>query len=250
MRHSLLNLCIGLILFALAGAATAQDEPLTIAIPSGFVPFMFEEDGEWTGFEIELWEAIAEENGWEYEYNTMNFSGIITALQTGRVDGALAAITITSEREETMDFSHAYYDSGLMLMVRADEEEIQGIDDLDGKTLAVTTGTTSDAYAQENLPDTELTRFPRAEQAYLEVRAGRVDAALHDTPNVLYYIENAGDGDVKAVGENLEAQSYAMAFPQGSELRDAVNISLLGMMEDGRYAELYERWFGKEPSPR
>ena len=180
----------------------------------------------------------------------MNFSGIISALQTGRVDGAIAAITITSDREETMDFSHAYYDSGLMLMVRADNDEIQGIDDLDGKTLAVTTGTTSDDYAEENLPDTELTRFPRAEQAYLEVRSGRVDAALHDTPNVLYYIDTAGDGDVKAVGENLEAQSYAMAFPRDSELRNDFNISLLGMMEDGRYAELYERWFGEAPSPR
>lgn len=248
MRHLTLRLFAGLLLACLAGAAHA--ERLTIAIPSGFVPFMFEEDGEWTGFEIELWEAIAEENGWEYEYNTMNFSGIITALQTGRVDGAIAAITITSEREETMDFSHAYYDSGLMLMVRADEDEISGIDDLDGRTLAVTTGTTSDEYAQDNLPDTELTRFPRAEQAYLEVRSGRVDAALHDTPNVLYYIDTAGDGDVKAVGDNLEAQSYAMAFPRGSELRNAFNISLLGMMEDGRYAEIYQRWFGEAPSPR
>jgi len=208
---------------------------------------MFQEDGEWTGFEVELWEAIAEENDWEFEYNTMNFSGIITALQTGRVDAAIAAITITSEREETMDFSHAYYDSGLMLMVRADNDEIQSIDDLAGKRLAVTTGTTSDDFAENNLPDTELTRFSRAEQAYLEVRSGRVDAALHDTPNVLYYIETAGDGDVKAVGENLEAQSYAMAFPRDGELRNAVNVTLLAMMEDGRYAELYERWFGEEP---
>ena len=248
MRRSTLTLLAGIVLLAFAGGAHA--DRLTIAIPSGFVPFMMEEDGEWTGFEIELWETIAEENGWEYEYNTMNFSGIISALQTGRVDGAVAAITMTSEREETMDFSHPYYDSGLMLMVRSDQEAIGGIDDLDGKTLAVTTGTTSDDYAQDHLPDTELTRFPRAEQAYLEVRSGRADAALHDTPNVLYYIDTAGDGDVKAVGENLEAQSYAMAFPRGSDLRNAFNTTLLELMEDGRYATLYERWFGEAPSPR
>ncbi|WP_290637934.1 glutamine ABC transporter substrate-binding protein [Aquisalimonas sp.] len=248
MRKTALALCTGIAL--LAFTAAAQAERLSIAIPSGFVPFMFEEDSEWSGFEIELWEAIAEENDWEYEYDTMNFSGIITALQTGRVDGAIAAITITSEREETMDFSHAYYDSGLMVMVREDEEAVSGIDDLDGKTLAVTTGTTSDDYAEANLPNTEITRFSRAEQAYLELRSGRVDAALHDTPNVLYYIDTAGDGEVKAVGENLEAQSYAMAFPRDSELRNAFNITLLAMMEDGRYAEIYERWFGEEPSPR
>ncbi len=242
------TLLIGLVL--MTAFTTVQAERLTVAIPSSFVPFMFQEDGEWTGFEVELWETIAEENDWEFEYNTMNFSGIITALQTGRVDAAIAAITITSERENTMDFSHAYYDSGLMLMVRADNDEIDGINDLDGKRLAVTIGTTSDDYAEANLENTELTRFSRAEQAYLEVRAGRVDAALHDTPNVRYYIETAGDGDVKAVGDNLEAQSYAMAFPRESELRNAVNITLLAMMEDGRYAEIYERWFGEEPDPR
>jgi glutamine transport system substrate-binding protein len=248
MRHLFVTFCSAATL--LAFTATAQAERLTIAIPPGFVPFMFEEDGEWTGFEIELWEAIAEENGWEYEYDTMNFSGILTALQTGRVDGAIAAITMTSAREEVMDFSHAYYDSGLMLMVRADEEAVGGVGDLAGKALAVTTGTTSDDYATANLTDTEITRFPRAEQAYLELRSGRVDAALHDTPNVLYYIDTAGDGEVKAVGDNLEAQSYAMAFPLGSELRNPVNVSLLGMMEDSRYAEIYERWFGEQPSPR
>ncbi|MEX0730578.1 MAG: glutamine ABC transporter substrate-binding protein [Aquisalimonadaceae bacterium] len=242
---SLRRLFIGLLLLAVIPAV--QAERLTIAIPSSFVPFMFQEDGEWTGFEVELWEAIAEENGWDFEYNTMNFSGIITALQTGRVDGAIAAITITSEREETMDFSHAYYDSGLMVMVREDNDEIQGIEDLEGKRLAVTTGTTSDNYAEENLDDIEITRFPRAEQAYLEVRSGRVDAALHDTPNVLYYIETAGDGQVKAVGNNLDAQSYAMAFPRNGELRNDFNIALLAMMEDGRYAELYEKWFGEQP---
>lgn len=234
-------------LLLLAFVPLAQAERLTIAIPSTFVPFMFQEDGEWTGFEVELWETVAEENGWEFEYNTMNFSGIISALQTGRVDGAIAAITITSEREQSMDFSHAYYDSGLMLMVRADNDDIQEIEDLEGGTLAVTTGTTSDDYAQNNLDDVELTRFPRAEQAYLEVRSGRVDAALHDTPNVLYYIETAGDGQVKATGRNLDAQSYAMAFPQGGELRDPFNVTLLAMMEDGRYDALYEKWFGSAP---
>lgn len=247
MRY--LRTCLVALFCAIALPLNAQAaEKLQIAIPSSFVPFMFQEDGEWTGFEIELWEAIAEENGWEYEYNTMNFSGILAALQTKRVDGAIAAITATSKREKVMDFSHTYYDSGLMLMVRADNAEIQGIDDIAGKDLAVTTGTTSDDYASNLDPGpANIRRFSRAEQAYLEVRAGRVDAALHDTPNVQYYIKTAGDGEVKAVGQNLEAQSYAMAFPEGGKLRDKVNVTLLAMMEDGRFAEIYEKWFGQAP---
>jgi glutamine transport system substrate-binding protein len=210
---------------------------------------MFQEDGEWTGFEIELWRAIAEENDWDYEFTTMNFSGILTALQTGRVDGAIAAITVTSKREKVMDFSHPYYDSGLRLMVRAGNDEVQGADDIEGRTLAVTTGTTAADYAPKLDPG-EIKRFSRAEQAYLEVRTGRADAALHDTPNVEYYIQTAGEGQVKAVGANMEAQSYGMAFPQDSDLREPFNIALLAMMEDGRYAELYEEWFGRAPGAR
>ncbi len=235
------------VLFLAMLAAPAQAERLTIAIPSSFVPFMFEQDGERTGFEVELWEAIAAENDWDFDYNTMNFSGILTALQTGRADGAIAAITVTDARKEAMDFSEPYYDSGLMLMVRTDNDQIERIEDLTGRRLAVTTGTTSDQYASEHLDGVELTRFSRAEQAYLEVRSGRVDAALHDTPNVLYYIDTAGDGEVKAVGDNLEAQSYAMAFPQGSPLPEPFNATLQAMKDDGRYAELYERWFGEPP---
>lgn len=179
---------------------------------------MFQEDGEWTGFEIELWRAIA-------------------------------AITIISKREQVMDFSHPYYDSGLKLMVRAGNDSIDGPEDVEGKTLAVTRGTTAADYAPKLNP-AGIKRFPPAEQAYLEVRTGRADTALHDTPNVEYYIQTAGEGQVKAVGPNLEAQSYGMAFPQGSELREPFNIALPAMMEDGRYQQLYEAWFGRAPGAR
>lgn len=238
---------VGLAMALTTGVANA--ERLTIAIPPTFMPFMFQEDGEWTGFEVELWEAIAEKNDWEYEYETMDFSGILSALQTGRVDGTISSISITSDRLEVFDYSHAYYDTGLMLMVSADNDEIQSAEDIEGKSLAVTTGTTSDDFAP-NLEPAEISRFSRAEEAYLEVRTGRADAALHDTPNVLYYVENAGEGEVKAVGENMQAQSVAMAFPRGSDIRKDVNIALLELMEDGEYAEIYRRWFGEDPSPR
>lgn len=244
MKTRIVSLLMILVLACAAPFSLSAQDKLTIAIPPSFVPFMFKKDGEWTGFEIELWRAVAEANDWEYQFTTMNFSGILTALQTARVDGAIAAITITSKREEVMDFSHPYYDSGLMLMVRANNDSVEGPDDIEGKTLAVTQGTTAAEYAPK-LDPADIKRFPRAEQAYLEVRTGRADAALHDTPNVQYYIRTAGGGQVKAVGPNLEAQSYGMAFPQGSDLREAFNITLLAMMEDGRYDKLYKEWFGQ-----
>jgi len=234
--------------FAMAAAVSlsvgaAQAEDIVVATDTAFVPFEFKQDGKYTGFDIEMWEAIAADLEVEFELRPMDFSGIIPALQTGQVDVALAGITIKPEREEVIDFSDGYYDSGFRMMVAADSD-IATWNDLAGKTLAVKTGTSASDWAEENLPDTELRKFPNIDNAYLELRTGRVDAAMHDTPNVLYYIATAGNGQVKAVGEQQMAHQYGIAFPKGSDLVEKVNAALAKMREDGRYDAIYAKWFG------
>ncbi|TVP96932.1 MAG: glutamine ABC transporter substrate-binding protein GlnH, partial [Roseinatronobacter sp.] len=98
-----------------------------------------------------------------------------------------------------------------------------------------------------NFTETTLRQFPNIDNAYLELRTGRVDAAMHDTPNVLYYIATAGDGQVKAVGEQMMAHQYGIGFPKGSDLVEPVNQVLANMREDGRYDEIYMKWFGTTP---
>ncbi|MGC9369270.1 MAG: glutamine ABC transporter substrate-binding protein GlnH [Paracoccaceae bacterium] len=225
------------------GATSASAEDIVVATDTAFVPFEFKQDGKYTGFDIEMWEAIAEELDLDFELRPMDFAGIIPALQTGQVDVALAGITIKPSRQEVIDFSDGYYDSGFRMMVAADSD-IAGWDDLAGKTLAVKTGTSASDWAEENLPDTELRKFPNIDNAYLELRTGRVDAAMHDTPNVLYYIATAGNGQVKAVGDQQMAHQYGIGFPKGSELVGPVNEALAKMREDGRYDAIFAKWFG------
>ena len=71
---------------------------------------------------------------------------------------------------------------------------------------------------------------------------------MHDTPNVLYYVATAGEGQVKAVGEQMMAHQYGIGFPKGSELTAKVNEALAKMKADGRYDEIYKKWFGAEPA--
>ncbi len=229
------------------GVGTARAQDLVVAIDTAFVPFEFKEGDKYVGFDIDMWDAIAQEIGVTYELRPMDFAGIIPALQTGQVDVALAGITIKPERQEVIDFSDGYYDSGLLLMVPADSE-ITGYADLAGKKLALKTGTSSSDYAEENFKDTELRKFPNIDNAYLELRTGGVDAAMHDTPNVLYYIATAGGGAVKAVGEQMMAHEYGIGFPKGSELTAKVNEALAAMKADGRYDAIYEKWFGVKPA--
>lgn len=231
---------------ALSLAATAAHaDRLVVATDTAFVPFEFMQDGEYVGFDIDMWKIIADELDLEYELRPMDFNGIIPGLQTGQVDVALAGITIRPDRAEVIDFSDGYYESGFRIMVPTDSD-ITGSDDLADKTLAVRTGTSAADYARENFTETELRQFPNIDNAYLELRTGRVDAAMHDTPNVLYYIATAGDGQVKAVGEQMMAHEYGIAFPKGSELVEPVNAVLASMREDGRYDEIHAKWFGED----
>ncbi|WP_440996266.1 glutamine ABC transporter substrate-binding protein GlnH [Arhodomonas sp. SL1] len=225
---------------------TAHAEDLLVAVDTAFVPFEFEEDGEYKGFDIDLWKAVAERLDVDYELQPMDFNGIIPALQTGNVDLALAAISITAEREKVIDYSHPYYDSGVLLMVRADNDDVSGTDDLGDKVVGVKQGTAAADFI-DSLETAGVTKFPNIGDAYLALRTGRVDVAAHDTPNVFYYIETAGDGEVKAVGQSMDAQSYGIGFPEGSELRDRVNVALLEIMEDGTYDDIYAKWFGEPP---
>ncbi|MDT4829697.1 Glutamine-binding periplasmic protein [compost metagenome] len=246
MKH-LLKAALAALVIAATSHANATDKELLVATDTAFVPFEFKQGNEYVGFDIDLWAAIAKELGWKYQLKPMDFNGIIPALQTRNVDLALAGITIKEERKQAIDFSDGYYDSGFLLMVRSDNDAIKGEADIAGKTLAVKSGTSSADYAKANLKASDLRQFPNIDNAYLELRTGRVDAAMHDTPNVLYYIKTAGEGQVKAVGQQMMAQQYGIGFPKGSELREPVNGALKTLRENGTYAEIYRKWFGTDP---
>ncbi len=236
-----------LISLLITSTGTAFASKLYVGTDTSFVPFEYKgKDGKYTGFDIDLWAEIAQRIGVEYELKPMDFNGLIPGLATGNLDVALAAIFIKSSREEKIDFSHPYFRAGLKIMVQSGNNDIKSPADLKGKVVAVKLGTATVEYV-EKLGAKKIVKFPNIDQAYLEVVTGGADAAMHDTPNVLYYIKTAGNGQVKAVGPDVQAAQYGIAFPQGSELRDKVNIALLKMMEDGAYAALYRKWFDADP---
>ncbi len=238
-------LMLASLLIVTSGVAFAAK--LYVGTDTSFVPFEYKgKDGKYTGFDIDLWAEIANRLNVDYELKPMDFNGLIPGLTTGNLDVALAAIFIKSSREEKIDFSHPYFRAGLKVMVRSDNTDINGPADLAGKVVAVKLGTATVEYV-EKLNAKKVVKFPNIDQAYLEVATGGADAAMHDTPNVLYYIKTAGNGRVKAVGPDVQAAQYGIAFPQGSPLRDKVNIALLKMMEDGTYAKLYRKWFDADP---
>jgi len=219
-----------------------------VATDTSFVPFEFQEDGEYVGFDIDLINAVADEAGFEIELETTNFDGIIPGLQTGSFDIAIAGISIREDRKESVDFSDPYYESGLRIGVNIDNDDINDIDDLEGKTIATRLGSTSADYIDQNIEGAEANQYEQLDQAYLAVENGSVDAILYDAPNVAYYIQTQGEDSMKMVGDLYQAENYGIAISKGQEeLVAAINDALATIRDNGTYDEIYEKWFGETP---
>ncbi|MGO2131660.1 MAG: transporter substrate-binding domain-containing protein [Halomonas sp.] len=248
MKYSLKTLslagCMGL---SVAFSGMVAADTVKIATDPSFVPFemLDQETGEMTGFDMDIIREIADRAGFEYEINTMDFNGIIPAVQTGNVDIAIAGITITDERAEIVDFSAPYYDSGLQILVGTNQEGVETIDDLSGMKIGTKIGSTSYDYLTENLSDdTTITPYPGSADMYMALLGGSVDAVFYDAPNVGYFSQTRGDGRVKVVGPLYEGQQYGIVFVKGSELVEPANEALAAMREDGTYDEIHTKWFG------
>ncbi|MEE3170117.1 MAG: transporter substrate-binding domain-containing protein [Pseudomonadota bacterium] len=231
-------------------AGTVSAETLRVVTDPSFVPFemMDQETGEMIGFDMEIIREVADRAGFEIDLNTMDFNGIIPALQTGNVDIAIAGITITDEREEIVDFSDPYYDSGLRILVREGNEDVSEFDDLEGKKIGTKIGSTSYDYLIKNLDaDDGVTPYPGSSDMYMALMSRSVDAVFYDAPNVGYFARTKGEGKVKTVGPLYEGQQYGIALKSGSEWLDEVNAALAAMKEDGTYKTIYEKWFGPMP---
>ncbi|PAV26639.1 amino acid ABC transporter substrate-binding protein (PAAT family) [Tamilnaduibacter salinus] len=232
------------------GSTMASAETLSAVTDPSFVPFemMDQESGEMVGFDMDILQEVAKRAGFDYNLRTMDFNGIIPALQTGNADIALAGITITEEREKIVDFSDPYYDSGLRLLIRASNDNVDELADLEGKKIGTKIGSTSYDYLTANLDDTEgVTPYPGSSDMYMALMSGSVDAVFYDAPNVGYFSRTKGEGKVKTVGPLYEGQQYGIALVDGSEWVDDVNDALAAMKEDGTYKTIYEKWFGKMP---
>ncbi|MCB2217437.1 glutamine ABC transporter substrate-binding protein GlnH [Desulfofustis glycolicus] len=234
---------------ALSLAALAQAKKLVVGHDTNFMPFEFKDPatGDYVGFDIDMWKLIADRLGLEYQLQPMDFNGLIPALQSGNIDAAIAGMTIKSEREKVVDFAYPYYDAGLMILVRADEGDIKSLEDLEGKVVATKLGTTSEDFVKKNAKAKDISLFPNIDGAYMELATGGADAVLFDSPAVMYYAQTAGKEKARVVGPLYMGQSYGIAFPAGSDLREQVTIEILKLMEDGSYAELYKKWFGSDP---
>ncbi|OJF97087.1 amino acid ABC transporter substrate-binding protein/permease [Alkalibacterium sp. 20] len=230
---------------SLATPAEAQEDPYIIATDVTFAPFEYQnEDDEYVGIDIDLLAAIAEDQGFEYELRPMNFSAGLQALEANQVDGMIAAMSITPEREESFDFSEPYIDAGPVLAVHEDNDEISSYADLDGKNLAVKVGTTGAQFAEELAQEYDVTinQFEDSANMYEAVVAGHSDAAVEDYPVMAYAIQQGLPLRLPTEPEAGYPVGFAVNGGQNQELLTMFNAGLVNVMEDGTYDEILETY--------
>jgi ABC-type amino acid transport substrate-binding protein len=123
--------------------------------------------------------------------------------------------------------------------------DINGPDDLRDRRVATVAGSTSADLVRGY--GARLVEVGEIENAYSLLEAGNVDAVVFDAPPLFQYAKERGEDQVALVGPLLHSESYGVAFPNGSPLREEVNRAILELQEDGTYRGLYEKWFGETP---
>ena len=244
-------LAMAVTVFAGCGKQDAKkgDSNKLIAVTeSTFPPFdTTDEDGNLVGFDMDLLDAIAKDQGFKVEYKSMEFDSLIPNVQSGQADIIAAGMTAEDPaRKKKVDFSDIYYDSAIVLMTKKDNTEITGIDSLTSDmVVASQIGTTSGDKAEElkkdgKIADTKINNgFDVCVQQLLN---GDVNAVLVDEPVAKKLVEK--NPELQITGDALTSDGFGFAVAKGNdELLKKINTGLKNIKKDGTYDKIYEKWF-------
>jgi arginine/lysine/histidine/glutamine transport system substrate-binding/permease protein len=227
------------------------DDPtiLVVSTEPAFPPFVYlTDDDQLTGFDVELMNEVARRLDLQVDYAYIPFDGLFATLEAETADASVDAITITAERDESVDFSRPYFKSGLAIAVRANATDINSLEDLSGKKVAVKLGTTGADLAAQ-VPNTQLVTFDSAEKALIDLEKGNVDAVIKDEPTTLGMIALANIQNVRLLPDLLTEEYYGIGLPPESPNQPFIDAALNDMMADGTYDQLYRKWFRRNPPP-
>lgn len=221
-----------------------QSGELRIGTDATYPPFETAEGGNYSGFDIDLGEAIGRELGVKVHWINAGFDGIFPALQNGSFDAVMSSVTITPERSASMLFTDPYYDSGQLIAVRQDTQNINTPDDLVGKKVGVQINTTAQ-YDLEKRTGVQVEIYNTVDLALQDLQNGRIDAVVSDAP-VLKWMIFKSFQQLKTVGRRFTDEKFGIALAQGStDLRRAINAALWRIEDSGEYNRIHEKWFGE-----
>ncbi len=230
---------------------TVEDGKLHMATNAAFPPYeMVADDGTFEGIDVDIAGKIAEKLGLELVVDDMDFGSIITSVQTGKEDIAMAGLTVTDERKQNVDFTDSYA-TGVQVVIVPIDSDIESLDDLEGKQIGCQESTTGYIYCSDTpenggYGEENVTAFPNGANAVQALLGGKVDAVVIDSqPAQEFVAQNAGK--LKILSTEFVSEDYAIGVSKdNTALRDAVNNALKELIDDGTVQAILDQYIKAE----
>lgn len=230
----------------LTAIPAAQAETIRVGMSGGYFPFTFVQQDKLQGFEVDVMNAVGEVTGDDIEFVTMSFSGLVGALEAGRIDTIANQITITPEREAKFTFTQPYvYDGAQVVVKDGNQDEVTGVEALKGRSVAVNLGSNFEQLLRELPYADEIDIKTYESNLAQETALGRVDAFVMDRVSAAQLIKET-PLPLALAGEPFSEIRNALPFRSDEEskaLAEKVDAALTTLKDNGKLAEISQKWF-------
>ena len=228
--------------------ATPVKSKYVIASDSSFAPFVFQNSSnQYTGIDMDLIKAIAEDQGFEIEITNPGFDAAINAVQSGQADGMIAGMSVTDARKETFDFSDSYYTANTILGVK-ESSTISSYEDLKGETVGVKNGTASQTFLTENQSKYgyKIKTFADGSSMYDSLNTGSIDAVMDDEPVLKYSISQGQKLKTPIEGTPIGETAFAVKKGSNPELIEMFNNGLANLKASGEFQKILDKYLATD----
>ena len=229
-----------------AAITTVEEGVLHMATNAAFPPYeMISDDGGFEGIDVEIATEIANKLGLELVVDDMEFGSVITSVQSGKSDIAMAGLTVTEERKQNVDFTESYA-TGIQVIIVPEDSDILTVDVLaNDKMIGVQDGTTGYIYCSDDYGEDHVTSYTNGAMAIEALKGGKVDAVVIDNEPAKAFV--AANEGLKILDTEYIVENYAIGISKDNTgLRDAVNNALTELIADGTVQQIVDKYITAE----
>jgi polar amino acid transport system substrate-binding protein len=225
----------------------AEQKELVVGMEMSFPPFeMLDSSGKPAGVSVDLALAMGKSLNRPVRFENIPFDGLIPSLKTGKIDLIISSLTMTEDRQKSIDFSDPYLKMGLAILANKNTD-IQSINDVDkpGRNVAVKKGTTANIYAMQHFKKAKVLVFNDESACAIEVGQGKADCFIYDQISVFQNWKRHEDR-TRAILQPFEQEEWAMGLRKGDDdLRQKVNDFIKQFKETGGFEQLGEKYLSE-----
>ena len=205
--------------------------------------------GNWTGWEVDIINAVCKAAELECAITPVAWEGIIPSLTGGQIDAIMASMSITAEREKVIDFSDKYYNTPTVIVAAKGSGLKPDAESLKGKIIGVQVSTIHEAYAKAHFPDSELKTYQTTDEGFQDLAAGRIDASQADSIAIdAFMATDAGKACCEVIGAVADdpailGAGVGVGLRKGDPLKEKFNAAIKKIREDGTYDEITKKYF-------